>query len=205
MNQRDFDYLAEALKLTPEQKSHLAQVIARRHCNAEPAAEPPPPPRLNLHVHLMPGASLAGKPGAAQILTQDAKAVSPGFEAELARLSPELRAKLLKIEPQVLRWINASKQNALLFTTDPIAALRKAAPGLDEQAISQLVSIRANRPQARAAVPGVEIASITLDAKGAPPAPRREPQATAPRQKAATAAKTKATATSQKTKGGKGK
>jgi hypothetical protein len=163
MSQIDLDRLASALKLTPAQRAHLESLASAAQANGGDAAAPPPQ-NADLRIHLTPGVSLDDGDDAARARAQH----DPLTAAAFARLSPELRRALRDIEPQVLKWINASKANALLFTTDPLGALRKAVPRLDRNTLDALTSLRAASADQAAgmpAFPGVNLQSITVDAK----------------------------------------
>lgn len=162
MSQIDLDRLASALKLTPAQRTQLESLASAAQATGGDAA--PPPQNVNLRIHLTPGVSLDDGDDAARARAQR----DPLTSAAFARLSPDLRRALRDIEPQVLKWINASKANALLFTTDPLGALRKAVPNLDRKTLDALTSLRAasaNQAPGMPAFPGVNLQSITVDAK----------------------------------------
>jgi hypothetical protein len=166
--------LLEALKLNPEQRAQLQDALrlvgsagadpgkrSDSKTSVPPDAREAPRTRVQMRIHVAAGDSLAGD---SKLPTTGA----PGFEEDLKRLSPQMRAKLRAFEPQLLRWLDKSKENALLFTTDPIAALRKAAPSLDEETLSALAALRGTGATFQPDLPGVEFTSITIDAKGKP-------------------------------------
>jgi hypothetical protein len=174
MSQIDLDRLSSTLNLTPAQRAHLESLAAQTSGGASQQQQTQ---QVNLRIHITPGTSL-GTGGDAQ----SARAQhDPLVESAFARLSPEMRRALLGIEPQVLKWINASQANAQLFTTDPLGALRKAAPGLDRKTLDALIALRADSQKQATAMPaftGVNLRSVTLDAKPSPTDATRAPAKT---------------------------
>lgn len=162
MGQVDLDQLAKALNLSAAQRDKLESLArgAVQQGNGAPGA----PSQASVRIHLTPGESLkAGAPvGRAQ--------QQPFVAAALGRLSPDLRKTLQGIEPQVLAWINASPDNARQFTTDPLGALHKAVPKLDPNAMAELSRLRNESKEWEGGLPlaGVELTSITVDAKPMP-------------------------------------
>lgn len=165
MSQIDLDRLAEVLKLTPEQRAQL-ETAARA---AQVGSTPEPRPQLEVEVQLTPAATLRGE---GKKSAQEHLSHQDQFVAGLAaRVPPELRKRLVEIEPQVLRWIGARRENALRFTTDPLGALRSAVPDLDEKTLAALAALRGGHPQVRPDLPGMDLVSVRVGTK---PAPRRK-------------------------------
>lgn len=146
MKAEDFDRLAKQFKLTPGQARRLRDATRKQD--------------VDVRVRLLPGDSLRGTPRAS-----DARR-PPFVDDMLQSLGADLRATLSAIEPQVLRWINASEENADLFARDPLAALEQAVPGLDRQKLSMLKDLR-RRHSATPPDSGINIKSVKLDARGA--------------------------------------
>lgn len=146
MRPEDFDRVIEQLKLTPGQARRLRDAAGKQD--------------VNVRVRLLPGDSLREGAGARN-------ARRPPFVEDLLKsVSPDLRATLSKIEPQVLQWVNASDQNADFFSKDPLAALERAVPGLDRRKLSALADLRRRHSKTP---PGSEIniKSVRLDRRQA--------------------------------------
>lgn len=129
MRPEDLQWVAKQLKLNPGQVKRLERAASQQDVNVE--------------VRLLPGHSLrqAQAPG-------DEKRL-PFMDRMLEDLGPELRGSLAEIEPQVLAWVDASEENAKLFATDPLAALRQAVPRFDQAKLAALNRLRDrnSRPQ----------------------------------------------------------
>ncbi|HEV3485019.1 MAG TPA: hypothetical protein VG106_06410, partial [Vicinamibacterales bacterium] len=119
--------------------------------------------QVQIHVKLQPARSFhpGNTPGRKD---EDRKPPSSpkNFSAELNRIPPKLRKQLLHYESQVLDWINADKENARLFTVQPLEALRKI--GVDEETIAGLKALRDDAPSAQPDMPGVDLTRLTLSA-----------------------------------------
>lgn len=168
MSQIDLDRLASALRLTTAQRAQLESLARTAQSPGVVAGQGQPARQVNARVHVTPGASLGDGPAAERARA----AQDPVVGAAHARLSPEQRSALRDIEPQVLKWIRASRANALLFTTDPLGALRKAAPQFDRKTLNALTTLRAESQRQAATMPaldGVDLRSVTLDAKPSAP------------------------------------
>lgn len=167
MAQVDLDQLAKTLNLSAAQREKLeslARAAAQQGPGAQGAAS-----KASVRIHLTPGESLKG-----DVSAQRSQQL-PFVAAALGRLSPGLRKTLQGIEAEVLAWINASPANARQFTTDPLGALRKAVPRLDAATMAELSRLRGESQEWGGGLPleGVELTSITVDAK---PMPNRGPR-----------------------------
>ena len=72
-------------------------------------------------------------------------------KASAAALPPEALARLVGLEPQVMKWLAASDANRLAFIADPVAALATIDKKMDNRFIKQLQRTR-RRPAADTAV-----------------------------------------------------
>lgn len=109
-----------------------------------------------LDVHLLPGSHL---PEGSSPSTGNA-----WLAEALSSMPASLRARLGEVEARVLKWINASPNNARAFSADPIAALKKAAPGLDSTTLETLKQLRSEHSP----VPddlGIHVRELKLQAK----------------------------------------
>ena len=52
-----------------------------------------------------------------------------------------LLAQLYACEEQLHAWLEGSEENAAIFAADPIAAMRAANIGMDEEALQELASV----------------------------------------------------------------
>lgn len=129
MRPEDFDWVVRQLKLNPGQAKRLERAAANQN--------------VQLEIRLLPGHSL--RP------TEPTGGGSrpPFVDQLLGDLDPDLRANLSEIEPRLLAWVDASEENATLFATDPLAALRQAVPDLDQRRLAALERLRRrhSRPQ----------------------------------------------------------
>src|SRR6266404_3702570 len=101
----ELDQLTAALNLSAEQASHLREVLERQVPPPEDGAASPPP-TLAVDFHVRPSALLKEETR----LPSDAP---PHVAEAFAKLGPALRKRLLEIEPQVLKWIGSSRDNAM--------------------------------------------------------------------------------------------
>jgi hypothetical protein len=123
------DHIATALKLSPADRERMAESL-----RAAAAQLPAAPTKVNLNVTLVPSSRLRS--------TTIKKGAAPGFDDDLKQLPLAIRHKLAAAEPKVLAWIAAHPDNAKQFLMDPLTALRKAAPELDNQTHAALAAIR---------------------------------------------------------------
>ena len=63
------------------------------------------------------------------------------FSTSLYPGPDSLLAQLYACEEQLQAWLNCSEKNAAFFAADPVAALRQANIGMDEEGLQQLASI----------------------------------------------------------------
>jgi hypothetical protein len=147
----DIRKLAECLNVPYEVAAQIASAAQRS------PAVPPSEVVTKIRFHLMPGASLRAQPSEKGASGRDDR-----FAGLLAKLSPEIRKHLLKVEPKVLGWINESRDNAALFATDPIGVLRSL--GVDSKIVEELAAIRRSSAAQQYGVPGIRIESIEVDA-----------------------------------------
>jgi hypothetical protein len=136
--------------LSPEQLEDLAS-SARKGGGENPA--------VKMTIRLTEGATLRGsvRRGAPARSADD-----PTVRA-LRRLSPELRAALIKAEPKVLAWLRSSHANRTRFLVDPVGALKDAVPQLDDRLVHEIASLRAASGRHAIDVPGLRLDSLRLE------------------------------------------
>lgn len=66
-----------------------------------------------------------------------------GFPANPDPGTDLLLAQLYACEEQLHAWLDRSEENAAFFTADPVAAIRAANIGMDEEALQELASVLA--------------------------------------------------------------
>jgi hypothetical protein len=139
--------------LSPEQLEELASA-ARERKGGEAQA-----PGVRMTIRLTEGATLreSSRRGAPARSADD-----PTLRA-LKRLSPELRAALIKAEPEVLAWLRASHANRTRFMLDPVAALKEAVPKFDGRLIKEIAALRATTSRHAVDVPGLKLDSLRLE------------------------------------------
>lgn len=64
--------------------------------------------------------------------------IQPGRSAAAATESDRLMNELGKVEGQLQLWISRSEKNARLFREDPVAAMRAAGLGIEDDLICEL-------------------------------------------------------------------
>lgn len=79
------------------------------------------------------------------------------------KLSPEEVDILMSIEPQLLDWLAETPENAARFALDPVAALEQAKLLGDRHLLKKLGRIRRERLLVEPSLPGVRLASLTVD------------------------------------------
>ncbi len=146
------DRIATALKLSPLNRERMAGAL-----RAAAAQLPAGPAKVSLNVNLVASPNLRG---AASV----ASGKTPGFDDDFQQLPLAIRHKLAAVEPKVLAWIAASQANASQFLTDPLAALRHAAPELDNATHTALAALRSKGAETPGAT-DFELISLKLGAK----------------------------------------
>jgi len=153
MDKTIVERITAALKLSPAESARFQEKLQSA---AAQLTTPPAKVQVNLHVapsahlHAASTAAVAGK--------------VQGFQTELNKLSPALRKTMAQVEPKLLAWIAADNKNAAQFLTDPLTALRHAAPELSEATHAELARLRGSSPKPPAPA-GFELTSLKLDAK----------------------------------------
>ncbi|PYP92598.1 MAG: hypothetical protein DMG65_03630 [Candidatus Angelobacter sp. Gp1-AA117] len=66
-----------------------------------------------------------------------------GFPSHTGPGTELLLAQLYACEEQLHAWLDRSEENAAFFTADPVAAMRAANIGMDEEALQELASVLA--------------------------------------------------------------
>jgi hypothetical protein len=93
-------------------------------------------------------------------------------KAPAAALPPESLARLVGLEPQVMKWLAASDANKLAFVADPVAALASIDKKLDKRFIKQLQRTR-RRPDADMAVDSrIRISQLRVAVEQEPVVPK---------------------------------
>jgi hypothetical protein len=154
MDETIADRIATALKLSPADRERMADAL-----RSAAAQLPAGPATVNLNVTLVSSPAL-------RATTAIKKGETPGFENDLKQLPLTIQHKLAAVEPKVLAWIAAHPANAQQFLMDPLAALRQAAPELDNETHAALAALR----NKNAGTPGAvdfKLASLRLGAKKA--------------------------------------
>ena len=80
------------------------------------------------------------------------------------QMDPQLTQAMIDAEPKLLAWLRASRHNVVLFTIDPMAALRKALPDFDPALLARIEAMRAGAPRAMPDLPGVSIDRFEVEA-----------------------------------------
>jgi len=101
----------------------------------------------SLEVTFLPTPSAASLAGDDDVLEGIAR-VGPALRNRASGLIDRLKA----LEPQVMGWMNADPENARLFATDPMAALRSA--GVEEPLVAELEALARDLAQGAGGIGG---------------------------------------------------